>query len=392
MAGVGDTGHAGRKHVVDRRTLGVLLDVDNANVDLSRRGGVAAGVEVKVVGAPLAAYKLEATEAQVVCLLESGHKDTGEADGRKVGDVAYDLLILAQRHFELIPFDLGLGAVAHGHDRHLLVGDVVLTHHQVFGADRNTVLEIALVLVERVVLVDVLYIGHRARRLIQWIGGILGRKRVAFHAVVAFVTLKDAEALLVVVIAAVEVVIVTGRVVERREQVGLLGLDGLGDSLRVAQFFEIILICREYELLVVVQTVEAHVLSKARTGVVVKRVSERILLRHTTPHGFGQILVVAVVRNAVLVAFETVLEDILADFAEVDIEVAAFVVGVLGIEEGVHKPELHILDIRLLEVGVVHSAHDTAPATFGIEQGAVIAYIRRYQGYTGRVRRGNTKY
>ena len=165
-------------------------------------------------------------------LLESGHKDTSKADCRKVGDVAYNLLILAQRHFELIPFDLLLRAVAHRHDRHLLVGDEVLTHHEVFGADRNTVLEIALVLVERIVLVDILYIGHRARRLIQWIGGILGRKRVAFHAVVAFVTLKDAEALLVVVIAAVEVVIITGGVVERREQVGLLGLEACSRQLR----------------------------------------------------------------------------------------------------------------------------------------------------------------
>ena len=40
------------------------------------------------------------------------------------------------------------------------------------------------------------------------------------------------EALLVVVVAAIEVVVVAGRVVERRELVGMHAVDSIGESLR----------------------------------------------------------------------------------------------------------------------------------------------------------------
>ena len=42
-----------------------------------------------------------------------------------------------------------------------------------------------------------------------------------------------------------------------------------------------------------------------------------------------------------------------------------------GIDEGVHKPELHILDIGLLEVGGLQLPHHAAPLAGGVRQRAV---------------------
>ena len=57
-------------------------------------------------------------------------------------------------------------------------------------------------------------------------------ERVAFDSIVVLVALKHREALLVVVVAAIEVVVVAGRVVERRELVGMHAVDSIGESLR----------------------------------------------------------------------------------------------------------------------------------------------------------------
>ena len=69
-------------------------------------------------------------------------------------------------------------------------------------------MEIAFIFVERVVLIDVL-------------GSVRGGERVPFDTVVAFVALKHTKTLLVVVISSEEMIIVTGRVVERGERIGL---------------------------------------------------------------------------------------------------------------------------------------------------------------------------
>ena len=205
------------------------------------------------------------------CLLEPGHEEAGEADRGEVGDIAHHFLIFAQWNLKLIPLHLGVCAVACGGYRHLLVGDEVLAHHEVFGADGYAVLEVALVFVEGIVLIDILYIGHRARRLIEAerFRSIAWRQRVALHAIVALVAVKDTEALLVVVVAEIEVVVVACGVVERRELVGLLIGEARG-RYAAAIVLQIVAVGGEDEFLIGMEAVEADVLREARAGVVVK--------------------------------------------------------------------------------------------------------------------------
>ena len=61
------------------------------------------------------------------------------------------------------------------------------------------------------------------------------------------------------------------------------------------------------------------------------------------------------------------MQDVLRDISEVDVQVAtapsrrcAFV----GIR--IHEPELHVLDVRCLEVCLIDLAHDARPAPTGI--------------------------
>ncbi len=99
-------------------------------------------------------------------LLEPGHEYPGKAYCREIGYGADNTFILAQRYLELVPFHLLVAAVAAAHKRHLLVGNEVFADFKVFRSYRYLVLEVAFVLVQGVVLVDVLYVRKVARRLV----------------------------------------------------------------------------------------------------------------------------------------------------------------------------------------------------------------------------------
>ena len=46
-----------------------------------------------------------------------------------------------------------------------------------------------------------------------------------------------------------------------------------------------------------------------------------------------------------------------------------------GIDEGVEQPELHILNVSLLEVGGFESAHHATPLLLGIAQGTIAVVV-----------------
>ena len=50
-------------------------------------------------------------------------------------------------------------------------------------------------------------------------------------------------------------------------------------------------------------------------------------------------------------------------------------VGIVRIQKRIHQPELHILYVALLEIGIVKLAHDAAPPAFRIQQRALLVYI-----------------
>ena len=160
-------------------------------------------------------------------------------------------------------------------------------------------------------------------------------------------------------------IVVAGRVVERREGIFLHSGNGFGRE-GAAKLVEIVGVGVEHELIVVAQTVKTNVLIAARFVGIVESVGEGVFGADAAPHGGAGAVGSAVVGQTVFVRFQTIFENIFREFAKVEIEVATFVVGVLGIEEGVEHPELNVFDVALLEVGVIESAHDAAPTFFGI--------------------------
>ena len=85
-------------------------------------------------------------------------------------------------------------------------------------------------------------------------------------------------------------------------------------------------------------------------------------------------------RQATLVEAALVMQDVLRDISEVDVQVAtapsrrcAFV----GIR--IHEPELHVLDVRCLEVRLVDLAHDARPAPTDIADLPVGCEARRIE-------------
>ncbi len=97
--------------------------------------------------------------------------------------------------------------------------------------------------------------------------------------------------------------------------------------------------------------------------------------RNSAPHCVFQVRVVSVVGYAVFIALQSVFKNIFRYFTEVKIQVAAFEIVGLRVEERIEKPELHIFYIALLEVGIIHLAHNAAPALFGVEKSAVVVDV-----------------
>ena len=211
-----DSVHTRGKNIVHGFASGVLFDVHYRHVEFTLGRRIVAAVEVELIVAPFASHKLKGGEAQVGHLLEAGHEHAGEPDSREVLDAAHNLVGGAQRNLELIPYCrlLTFGSVDFGN---LLVGDIVPANFQIFRTKRNLILEIAFVFVERVVLIDVFHIRNGTRRLIARIGGIFRSKRVPFDSVISFISVENTGAVLIIPVAAVEMIVIARRVVHGRE-------------------------------------------------------------------------------------------------------------------------------------------------------------------------------
>ena len=143
------------------------------------------------------------------------------------------------------------------HDKRAVALIAVVIGLYVVIADGNTVLEVALILVECEVLIDVLHVGSGLVAGVVALGLIVGCRRVALRVVDALVALHDGAALIVEVAATEVVIVVAGRVVAPGLQHAVIGhdaTDGVEPLLVITT------------LLLVVQAVESHVLQGARTA------------------------------------------------------------------------------------------------------------------------------
>ena len=74
------------------------------------------------------------------------------------------------------------------------------------------------------------------------------------------------------------------------------------------------------------------------------------------------------------------MQDVLRDISEVDVQIAtAPCWGRALVCIGIHEPELHVLDVRCLEVRLIDLAHDARPAPTGIADLPIGCEARRIE-------------
>ncbi len=282
---VGFTRNARRQHIIDRLFFVVLFDADRRHIERAFGSGrIGWVVERFGVSAPFAAHQFERTKTQEHRFVETVHKDTHEAHRFEIANGADFLFVVANRNFELIPRHAFALAVFEFDIGNHLVGDEVGTDHHGRWGQFHAVLVVFFVFVQRVVLIDVLHIGHSCGRCRVTFAAVVGRWRVAFGTAVVLVTVENGAFLRVVVRTAIVVEIVARWVVERREWVGLHFGYHIGWQ-RVTQAFEVCSVGRKVELVFVAQAVEAHILKSARPRCIVERQHHRLFARHIAPHG-----------------------------------------------------------------------------------------------------------
>ena len=248
----------------------------------------------------------------------------------------------------------------------------------ILWSQRDLILEISLILVERVVAIDVFHIRSRFGSGRVFLGRIGSRRRVAVGACIVLVSFEYRLVLLVPVRTSVIVVIVASRIVDRREGVahplahhGWINL--LFDQL------DIIAVCAEVSFVVVFQSVETHVLSLVAWRSVVEGIDCAGALSHTTPYCCGSVGRVLVDIQSVLERFQTVFQYVFRDFSEVEVEVAslvtdAVVVGPLTGDGRIHEPELDVFVVGILKIGHIHRTHHASPSFLRVEQSSVAAH------------------
>ena len=79
LSGVDNSCHARRQHIVHGCAPCILLYVHGINRQRAFSRSITALIKVVIVGAPLAAYKLQCSESQVRGFFEAGHKHSHKA-------------------------------------------------------------------------------------------------------------------------------------------------------------------------------------------------------------------------------------------------------------------------------------------------------------------------
>ena len=299
LRGVCDTGDAWRQHVVDRFLVVVLLDVDGTNL---QRTAVQPVGERLLIDAPFATHQVQAAEAQHDGLAELGEEHTHETDAGEVADATHTVFRLVEGYAELVPAHGFLLAVAQRSRIFPDVGNEVMAQPHVLRTDADVILIVALILVQRIVLVDVLHVriglvaGVVALRL------LFAVRRVALRHVDALVAIEDGGLGLVVVRAAEVVVVVVGRVV----------VPGSTQAVVDVQIIQEGGVGRMRTLLGIVHTVQAYVLQAARAAGSGKGVGLRGLHGDAAPLG-GGVRRGAVNGHTALIELLAVAQDVLAD-------------------------------------------------------------------------------
>ena len=229
------------------------------------------------------------------------------------------------------------------------------------------ILEILLVLIERVVLIDVLHIGSRLVGRVIAFRTRVGIRRVALWVVDALIALQDGS-LNPVQIGTTEVmVVVVGRVGPNTVEDRLIHLSlYLGQEVLIA-FISLFLF--------VGQTIVAHILQSPAAAGRCKGIGHRRLGRNLSPLGVLEVLG-TIDRHSTFIEFLAIPKHILAHFTQVDIEIAAPIAAVGIIDERIKEPELDVFDVSRLEITGIQLAHHTSPGVARSRQMSLNVQLR----------------
>ena len=359
LCGVGHSADARRQYVVDRSLVIVLLYVDSTYF----QGGILCRcltcVESLFVGAPVPMYQVQGGQTQDDVLLESCKEHAHETYAGKVLYVAHLLLITAQGNAEQIPGTLFRVSVAQFHACRTFVGDMVSSHHHIFGTYAYVVLIIFFVFVECIVLVDVFHVGCTLPCRLICFGVGVGVGTIALWHIYTLVSVEDGGLLAVEIRTSVIVVVVIGRV----------GLYAVIDLLidHALYLLQVIGISGELPFLVIVQSIQSHILACSCSALVVEGISHAGGVGDSSPQAFGIIGAIAIHGHSALEVFLAVLEYVLAHFAQVDVEVSPVIAWqILLVYERIHHPEFDVFDVLGFEIRIVQFAHHTSPFLCGV--------------------------
>ena len=353
----------------------VFLYIHRAYVERCLLGGacrIVAGLQkVFAIFAPSGIHQVERSETQNDRLLELAQEHSHEPDRLKPAYAAHLAIRLPYGNTELIPFARRHLTVRQFHVVGLLnIHYMVLAYHHPLRTQVDNVLVVVFGLREGVVAVYVLHIGVERPRGAVALLAVAVHRRVALWVVEVFVAVVDLH-ILFVVIGAAEIAVVVARRIGHRSLVGTA-------PLAVARGYALQVFRKECLLVVQpvcrAQSVVAHILILASRLVVVECVHHRLQFRHPSPYGGVDIHHRRARRQAVLKALPPVAQYVLAYIAQIDIQLAARVRGVLY--KRVHQPKLDGLYVLRLKVGIVHLAHDAAPPACRVHQVAVGIHSR----------------
>ena len=111
------------------------------------------------------------------------------------------------------------------------------------------------------------------------------------------------------------------------------------------------------------QAIQPDVLLLACPRRVVEGIACTRTCRHDPPRSGDRSPWLRRERQATLIEAALVMQDVLRDISEVDVQVATAPSRRCALVDiRIHEPELHVLDVRCLEVRLVDLAHDARPA------------------------------
>ena len=124
----------------------------------------------------------------------------------------------------------------------------------------------------------------------------------------------------------------------------------------------------------IIQSIQTDILLRACAALVGEGINDRLFAGHTSPKGFD-VGGGTIDGHSAFVCLLPVFQHILADVAQVEVEVTAISFVVLGVDKRVEHPELDVLDVAGFEVAHVDFPHHASPTLLGVVQAGILVHV-----------------